>query len=104
MASTRKPAADGSDIEAQIQTIRDDISTLTKLLRDVADNKFSEARETARAEAEDVLKRTRQAAGEASEKAKDSVESIEAYIAQKPVQSTLIALLVGIFIGSVTRR
>ena len=104
MAQKRAETATPEDIEHQIKTIRDDISTLTGLLKDLAESKVGEARKAATDEAEDLLNRSRAAADEATAKAKQAAGSIEDYISEKPVQATLIALLVGILLGSFTRR
>ena len=90
MAQSKQQSATPEDIEHQIKTIRDDISTLTGLLKDLAESKVGEARKAA--------------ADEATAKAKQAAGSIEDYISEKPVQATLIALLIGILLGSFSRR
>ena len=62
------------------------------------------AKKVAQDEADDLLKRSREAADEATAKAKEAAGSVESYISEKPVQATLIALLVGFFVGSMSRR
>lgn len=104
MAQAKTQAPTPGDIENQIKTIRDDISTLTGLLKDLAEAKVGDAQKTAMDEAEDLLKRTRAATDDATAKAKQAAGSVEDYIADKPVQATLIALLIGILVGSLSRR
>lgn len=104
MAQKPIETATTEHIEAQISTIRNDIATLTGLLKDLASQKVDDVRKTAKGEADDLLKRSREAADEATAKAKEAAGSVEGYISEKPVQATLIALLVGIFIGSLSRR
>ena len=104
MAQKRTETATTEDIEAQISTIRSDISTLTGLLKELASQKVEDVRKTAQNEADDLLKRSRETADEATAKAKAAAGSVESYITEKPVQATLIALLVGILFGSFTRR
>ena len=104
MAQSKQQSATPEDIEQQIRTIRDDISTLTGLLKDLAGAKAGEARKAAADEAEDLLNRSRAAADEATARAKQAAGSIEGYISEKPIQATMIALLVGILLGSFSRR
>jgi ElaB/YqjD/DUF883 family membrane-anchored ribosome-binding protein len=104
MAQKRSDSPTADDIETQINTIRNDVATLTALLKDLASQKVDEVRKTALDEAEDLLKRSHEAADEATAKAKTAAGSVEGYISEKPVQATLIALLVGFVIGSLSRR
>jgi ElaB/YqjD/DUF883 family membrane-anchored ribosome-binding protein len=104
MATSPKPAPTATDVEEQFKTIRDDISKLTTLLKELSKNKVGEARKAAQDEVEGLLKRSKDVAEEATAKAKEAAGSVEDYISEKPVQSALIALLVGIFIGSLSRR
>ncbi len=92
------------DIEEQIKVIRDDVSKLTKILMELGEDKVSEAMKTARGEAEDLFNRSRRMAGQASDRARQTAGTVEDYIAEKPFQSALIALLVGFLIGSTSRR
>ncbi len=104
MAEARKTAPSATDVEDQIKTIRDDIATLTTLLQGLAGAKAGEARKAVKDEADDLLKRSRETADEARARARQAAGSVEEYVSEKPLQSALIALLVGIFIGSLSRR
>ena len=104
MAASTKDGPTATDVEEQIKTIRDDISTLTGLLKKLAESKADDVKKGAKDEADDLLKRSRDAADQAAARARDAAGSVEDYISEKPVQATLIALLVGIFIGSLSRR
>ena len=104
MAQSGKGDTSASDIEAQITTIRQDISKLTEMMKDLGREKVSEARSTAQAEAAELLGRTRKAADDAADKARAKVASIEDYIVEKPVQSTIMALLIGMVLGAMSRR
>jgi ElaB/YqjD/DUF883 family membrane-anchored ribosome-binding protein len=65
---------------------------------------FPEPEKAARDEADELLNRTRQAADEVAGRAKQAAGSMESYIVEKPFQSAIVALLVGIFIGFLSRR
>lgn len=99
-----KPETEAGDIDEQIKVIRDDVSKLTKLLMELGEDKVSEAIKTARGEAEDLYDRSRRMAGQASDRARQTAGTVEDYIAEKPFQSALIALLIGFLIGSMSRR
>lgn len=104
MAKAAKPDDAALTIEEQLQTVREDIAKLGKLLGDLAQAKLDDARKGLENEAEGLLGRSQQAASNAAGMATDSLGAIETRIREKPVQSALIALLVGIFIGSLSRR
>lgn len=104
MATTGKTAAKPEDIEAQVLQIRDDIATLTRLLGELAGAKADEAKSFALDEAEAVIGRAREKAEAARDRAKGAAHSLESYIEEKPVQSAMIALVAGLFIGMMTRR
>lgn len=101
MAET-KPTKD--DVEEQIKQIRDDISNLTGLLKELAEDRAGDLRDTAVAEAQALVGQGRQAADRARVQAHEAADSIEQYIVQKPLQSALIALGAGLLIGLVSRR
>ena len=104
MATTGKTAPKSEDIEAQVTQIRDDIATLTRLLGELAGAKVDEAKGLALDEAEAVVGRARKTAEAARDRAQGAAHSIESYIEEKPVQSAMIALVAGRFIGLLTRR
>lgn len=92
------------DLERRFQTIRDDITTLGRLLRDIGEAKAGEKRDAALAEAEALLERSRTALDEGRARARDATVTIENHIREKPVQSALIALGIGFLVGIITRR
>jgi ElaB/YqjD/DUF883 family membrane-anchored ribosome-binding protein len=92
------------DLEDQFQIIRDDITTLARLLREIGESKAGETRDAAMAEATELLERSRAAVDEGRMKARQATASVEDYIKEKPVQAALMALGVGFLIGLVTRR
>jgi ElaB/YqjD/DUF883 family membrane-anchored ribosome-binding protein len=100
--STDKPGSD--DLERQFQVIREDIVKLSRLLREIGENKAGEKRDAALAEAEALLDRSRAMLDEGRLRARQATESIEDHIREKPVQSALIALGIGFLVGIITRR
>ena len=92
------------DLERQFQVIRDDFVTLSRLLREIGENKAGEKRDAALAEAEALLDRSRAILDEGRLQAKQASASIEDHIREKPVQSALVALGIGFLVGIITRR
>jgi ElaB/YqjD/DUF883 family membrane-anchored ribosome-binding protein len=92
------------DLERQFQVIQDDIVTLSKLLRDIGEEKAGEKRDAALAEAAKLLEQSRSKIHEGQLKARQATSSIEDYVHKQPVQSALIALGVGFLVGMMTRR
>jgi len=92
------------DVEQQIKTIRDDITTLSELLKDIGEAKAGAKREAALAEAAQLLEKSRTAIDEGRLKARHTTAVIEDHIRKQPVQSALIALGVGLLFGMMTRR
>lgn len=92
------------DLEQQLHVIREDISTLAALMKEIGESKAGEARDKALAEASDLLERSRKSLDHARTSAMHTKETVEDYIAEKPLQSALIALGVGVLLGWMTRR
>ena len=92
------------DVERQFQIIREDITTLSKLLREIGEEKAGAKRDAALAEAAELLEKSRTAIDEGRLQAKLAKTSVEDYIREQPVQSALIALGVGFLVGMISRR
>jgi len=104
MAKSPRSTGGTQDIEAQFEVIRDDITALTQLFKEIGESKAGEARDKALAEASELLQRSQKALDETRRQATQAKDSIEDYITEKPMQSTLIALGLGVVIGWMTRR
>ncbi|MDG4649759.1 hypothetical protein P6F26_15040 [Roseibacterium sp. SDUM158017] len=100
--TSRSPGSE--DLERQFRVIRDDITRLAALLREIGEAKAGEKRDEALAEAAELLERSRSALDEGRLKARQATASVEGYIREKPMQSALIALGVGFLVGMMTRR
>lgn len=92
------------DVERQIKAIRDDITTLTQLLKDIGEATAEEKRDAALAEAAQLLEKSRTAIDEGRLKARHATAAIEDHIRKQPVQSAMIALGIGLLFGMMTRR
>lgn len=92
------------ELKAQIKTLSDDVGVLTKMLKDLAESAAGDLGDDVRAKVEEMAGRAGKLRREASDKARAEADSIVQHIAEKPVQSALIALLIGIIFGAMTRR
>jgi ElaB/YqjD/DUF883 family membrane-anchored ribosome-binding protein len=95
---------DREDLEHQFQIIRDDITILSRLLKDIGEAKAGEKRDAALAEAEALLDRSRDVLDEGRLRARQAKVSIEEQIRENPLQSALVALGIGFLVGIMTRR
>ncbi|SHG73969.1 Membrane-anchored ribosome-binding protein, inhibits growth in stationary phase, ElaB/YqjD/DUF883 family [Cognatiyoonia sediminum] len=93
-----------NDVERQFQVVRDDIVELSRLLREIGETKAVAQRDAAIAEAETVLNRSKEILEEGRERARQSTQSIEDQIKEKPLQAAAVALGVGFLVGLITRR
>jgi ElaB/YqjD/DUF883 family membrane-anchored ribosome-binding protein len=84
--------------------MRTDVAQLAELLKAVASGGAADAGKALHDQADELVRRGREVAEGATQRAKGAVSTIEDQIVEKPVQSALIALLIGIVIGSLGRR
>lgn len=103
MAASQKPS-DLTDIEDQIKAIRDDVVGLGALLKTIASEKVAQAGDAAQGEAEDIMRKARQATEDAAQRAKNAAATLEDHITEKPIQAAFIALIIGFVLGSLGRR
>lgn len=104
MAETSRSGRNAGDVDEQIKVIKDEVAELTKLMKALGEDKFSDVARSARDHVDDWVSKSRQTVGEAGVRVKARAESVEDFVIEKPVQSAFIALLVGLVIGSMTRR
>ncbi len=104
MAATQNSKATTEDVEAQIEQIQKDISTLTRLITEVAGAKAENTKDIALDQAADLIARTKKNAESVKHRAEGAAHSLEHYIEEKPVQSAMIALLAGLVVGWWSRR
>lgn len=102
MADT--PKTDTSDLQAQMKVLGDDIARLTEIVRALAKDAAGDMRSKMSEKAGAFAEAGQGMAERAAEKAKDEFQAIEKHITDKPVQSALIAFLIGMVLGSMNRR
>ena len=104
MSSASTPRPEAEDLQQQLKTLRNDVAGLAETIKGLAASRAADASRAVHEPADDLVGRTREMAEGAPERAKGAVTTLEDPIAEKPVQSALIALLIGIVIGSLGRR
>lgn len=104
MVQSSKTEPKIEDIEAQMKVIREDIAELSNLMKQAGEEKLSKLSASARVEAEKLVGESKKKIEEIEARVKQKTSSIEDYVSEKPVQSAFVALLIGLFIGSISRR
>jgi len=103
-ARTAAGAATTSDIEAQLQQLREDISSLAKTVGAVGSSTASEVKGKARRAASDATDASMQMVEAAREQAISFERDLEARIRKTPIQSIAIAAGVGFVFALLSRR
>ncbi len=104
MSGSTKSTTDVKELEEQVRVLRHDLSEATRLLKEFAEGKAVETGRALHDEADQLIRKTKHAAEGAKERALAASGSIEDYIAEKPLQSAFVALLIGFVIGTLGRR
>jgi ElaB/YqjD/DUF883 family membrane-anchored ribosome-binding protein len=104
VAQLKKTEPAGSELDLQLDALRKDIASLSDSVKRIAGEKAAAVSNAAAGEAEALLKQSRDLGESAVAEVRKKVDTIEGYIVEKPVQSAIIALLVGLFVGSLARR
>lgn len=104
MNTKTKTDADRGDVEEQLRVIRDDVATLTELLKELGQSRSEEAREAVFARASELRAAGEKAADAARARAESGTASVERAISENPIQSALLALGAGVLLGWMSRR
>ena len=93
-----------SDIEAQLQQLREDIRNLARSVAAAGNEKADEVKGKARRAASDAADASLQMVDAAREQAKSLERDLERQIRSNPLQSVAIAAGVGFLFALITRR
>lgn len=94
----------GHGLGKDVETLKEDISKLREDLSGIAEALLERGRSETEAAKGRISEGLRDEFQAAREKGKESVESIEDRIREKPLQSLLIAFVVGLFLGKIFDR
>ena len=101
---TDTPKSDANDVKAQIKTLSNDVAELTGLMQKLVGTTASGLFDAAETKAHQTAERAGDLADRAEALARAEVGSLERHISEKPLQSALIALLIGLVFGAMSRR
>jgi len=101
---SRNGATSPSDIEAQLQQLREDIANLAKTVAAVGNEKATEVKGKARRAASDAADASMHMVEAAREQALSYEKDLERQIRTNPIQSVAIAAGVGFLFALLTRR
>jgi ElaB/YqjD/DUF883 family membrane-anchored ribosome-binding protein len=93
-----------NDVQRQFKEVTDEVAALADMLKDIAASKGEEARAAAGERLEELARRAQVLAEKAKSRTQSELSSLEQKITEKPVQSALIAFVIGLLLGILTRR
>jgi ElaB/YqjD/DUF883 family membrane-anchored ribosome-binding protein len=93
-----------NDVQKQFKEVTDEVAALADMLREIAASKGEDVRAAAGERLEEVARRAQSLAEKARSKTQSELSSLEQKITEKPVQSALIAFVIGLLLGILTRR
>jgi ElaB/YqjD/DUF883 family membrane-anchored ribosome-binding protein len=91
-------------IQDQVSDVTDEVAALAAMLKDLAASTGEDLRGAAGEKLAEISRRSQALADRAKAKAQSEIASLEKAITEKPVQSALIALVVGLVLGALLRR
>ena len=93
-----------SDVQGQFKEVTDEVAALAEMLKEIAASKGEDVRAAAGERLEEIARRAQLLAEKAKTRTRSEFASIEQKITEKPLQSALIAFVLGWLIGMLTRR
>jgi ElaB/YqjD/DUF883 family membrane-anchored ribosome-binding protein len=102
MAVTPKSKTEA--IQDQVSDVTDEVAALAAMMKDLATSTGEDLRGAAGEKLAEIARRSQALADRAKTKTQSEIASLEKAITEKPVQSALIALVVGLVLGALLRR
>jgi ElaB/YqjD/DUF883 family membrane-anchored ribosome-binding protein len=93
-----------NDVQRQFKEVTDEVAALAEMLKDIAASKGDDVRAAAGERLEEIARRAQSLAEKAKSRTQSELASLEQRITEKPVQSALIAFVIGWLLGILTRR
>ncbi len=93
-----------NDVQKQFKEVTDEVAALADMLREIAAGKGEDVRAAAGERLEEIARRAQSLAEKAKSRTQSEFAAIEQKINEKPVQSALIAFVIGLLLGILTRR
>lgn len=95
---------DADTLQAQIRALGEEVRKLTAMLAETGEAGAAELRAALSGKAEEWAGLADDIAHRAGKRARSDMEAIERHIAERPLQSALIALILGLMLGALMRR
>lgn len=102
MASSTRSKAEG--VQDQVSDVADEVVALAAMMKDLAASTGEDLRGAAGEKLDEIARRSQALADKAKSKTQSEIASLEKSITEKPVQSALVALVVGLILGALLRR
>jgi ElaB/YqjD/DUF883 family membrane-anchored ribosome-binding protein len=91
-------------VQDQVSDVTDEVVALAAMMKDLAATTGDDLRGAAGDKLAEIARRSQALADKAKSKTQSEIASLEKAITEKPVQSALIALVVGLVLGALLRR
>jgi ElaB/YqjD/DUF883 family membrane-anchored ribosome-binding protein len=91
-------------IQDQVSDVTGEVAALAVMMKDLAVSTGEDLRGAAGEKLAEIARRSQALADRAKSKTQSEIASLEKAITEKPVQSALIALVVGLVLGALLRR
>jgi ElaB/YqjD/DUF883 family membrane-anchored ribosome-binding protein len=97
-------ARNSEELQAQIETLKEDLATISATLSDLVRSGVREGRSRAEQKASEFSQQGREQAAAALEEARAYGDAFEEKIVQNPFAAVLVALGLGFLVGLMSRR
>lgn len=91
-------------VQEQVSDVADEVVALAAMMKDLAATTGEDLRGAAGEKLAEIARRSQALADRAKSKTHSEIAALEHAITEKPVQSALIALVVGLLLGALLRR
>lgn len=96
--------AQKQDLHEQVKEVTDEVTALAEMLKGMVAGTSEDLQGAAAERLEEVARRAQALAGKAKSRTQSEIASLEAKIVEKPLQSALMAFVIGLLLGVLTRR
>ena len=102
MAGNNRSKAEA--VQEQVSDVADEVVALAAMMKDLATTTGADLHGAAGEKLAEIARRSQSLADRAKTKTQSEIAALEKAITEKPVQSALIALVVGLVLGALLRR
>jgi ElaB/YqjD/DUF883 family membrane-anchored ribosome-binding protein len=92
------------EVKDQAKDVADEVAALAVMLRDVAAGAGEDLRDAGAEKLAEIARRSQALVDRVKSTTQSEIASLEQSIAERPLQSALIALVIGVVLGALLRR